>query len=188
MIDVSIDIETLGTSARAPVVSIGAVAFSRETGKLGQSYYQRIDWESALQGRKMDADTLKWWIKQDREASQEILKIGKPVLETLSSFVEFFAGLDNRSMSNICVWGNGATFDITILEDLFYQYGKRVPWHFWNIRDLRTLKDIAGNRVPEDKLNFAGVKHNALDDAKHQAITAMILWQAINSDNVGPFG
>jgi exodeoxyribonuclease VIII len=40
------------------------------------------------------------------------------------------------------------------------------PWNFWDDRCYRTVKRFA----PDIKMNFSGVKHHALADARHQAL------------------
>jgi hypothetical protein len=62
------------------------------------------------------------------------------------------------------VWSHGAVFDIVIIEDLLRQMGRTEPWKFWNCRDTRTLFDLADPDMPQ------AAKHNALEDAKRQAI------------------
>jgi len=51
MTDYMIDLETLGTKVDAPVLSIGAVEFNLETGKLGQEFYCVLDLQSQLDRR-----------------------------------------------------------------------------------------------------------------------------------------
>ncbi|MCY1371912.1 3' exoribonuclease, RNase T-like [compost metagenome] len=54
-----------------------------------------------------------------------------------------------------------------ILRGAFERSWLTAPWMFWNDRDLRTLLAI----FPEAKkaVAFEGVKHHALDDARHEA-------------------
>jgi len=82
------------------------------------------------------------------------------------------------------VWGNGATFDITIIEnamDKFKAFYSHLlpPWKFWQIRDVRTLQDIATAAGCEDfkkTLPFSGIKHDALADAVFQAQYVSEYW------------
>ena len=52
---------------------------------------------------------------------------------------------------------------MTILENLFQQYGRNIPWNFWKLRDSRTIFDVCKVRLPKTEN-----KHNALDDAVQQ--------------------
>jgi hypothetical protein len=156
---VMIDLESLGTCPSSAFVSIGAVKFSPSTGEIGDTFYERIDWGSACDdfGRCIDVNTLLWWFQQNDAARQEICKPGKPLDEVLNLFTEWLP-------DDPIVWGNGATFDISMLENA---YNFKAPWKFWNVRDVRTIVDLTQGYV--DKGNMVGTKHDALDDAIHQA-------------------
>ena len=167
---VSLDLETLGTSSDAPILSVGAVKFDLKTGELGDTYYRRVSLESALKNRNLEADTLKWWMKQPEEARLEIVKNGRSMPNMLVELQEFITG-PSRNMKYVYPWGNGATFDISILESAYRQYDLTIPWKFWNVRDLRTIVAVAEELAFFDKSAIVrkGVHHNALDDAIHQA-------------------
>lgn len=51
--------------------------------------------------------------------------------------------------------------------------GRRAGWEFWNNRCFRTLKGMA----PHIKTERQGTYHNALDDAKTQALHAIKVLQ-----------
>ena len=59
-----------------------------------------------------------------------------------------------------------STFDFTILENLYRQLGTPVPWHYWQIRDSRTLFKM----MPKDpRKEIQSDLHNALADCYYQA-------------------
>lgn len=162
MNDYSIDLETLSTRFDAPILSIGVAQFSRDSGKIGSTFYREVKIESAVQYGVVNGGTIAWWMGQSDAAKRifqgEDKKVTLPqALLDLSKFLPPAA----------VVWGNGATMDITVLEYAIAKMGSKVPWDFWNIRDMRTVVDIAGYRKGD--VVFTGVPHNALDDAKHQA-------------------
>ena len=69
MNNLMIDLETMGKNKDAPIVSIGAVFFTPETGDIGQEFYAVVSLESAMeQGATPDGDTILWWLKQSPEA------------------------------------------------------------------------------------------------------------------------
>lgn len=76
----------------------------------------------------------------------------------------------NADINNVKPWGNGSTFDITIIENLLRQYNVDPPWMFWNVMDLRTFRKYVAGGAKVVKL---GVDHNALDDAVSQAMYVM---------------
>jgi len=158
--DVMIDIETLGRKPGCAVLSIGAVHFDRLTGEIGDGFfYACMGAENAKKYGHVDDDTLAWWMSQSDPAKQDAFNGTADPLQVAQSFAEWIDGGDK-------VWGNGSVFDITILEAWFDALGVKVPWQFWNVRDVRTVIDIAD--VNPKKFQRKGTYHNALDDAVFQ--------------------
>ncbi|MEN3258642.1 3'-5' exonuclease [Sodalis endosymbiont of Spalangia cameroni] len=71
MNNVMLDIETLGKKAGCPIVSVAAVMFEPPTGRVGQTFYERIDYQAALKYGEPEEGTLLWWQKQRDEARHE---------------------------------------------------------------------------------------------------------------------
>jgi len=116
--DLMIDLETLGTNHDAPVISIGAVKFSSKG--LGEEFYVNLDVEEQIKdGRQVTGSTIKWWMGQEGAARKVFKEKSIPTAEGLLDFVEFFHQGGNEK--SVFPWGNGATFDITILEHLLNQ-------------------------------------------------------------------
>ena len=171
---VMIDLETLGTGPDAAIIAIGAVLFEPSTGKIKSEFYYAVDWD---QGRTIDPETVKWWMLQSKEARDGVARnSGWPLHHVLKCLRLWLQDFEDLSVDyDVLVWGNGATFDISILEDA---YGKdNIPWHFCGIRDMRTIKALAKDYV--EKPEFKGTAHNALDDAIWQAQYVSVLYQAI---------
>lgn len=180
MLDLMIDLETLGVNQGAPIIAIGAVFFDPKTGELGAEYSATIDFESACERRKPSASTIQWWFMQSYNARAKVLsgdETMKHALEGLISFID-----SNANHSKVKPWGNGATFDISILEDCFKCYDIQTPWKYYNIRDVRTVVDIAESiGITKDMIEFEGTPHDALDDAKHQARYVSLMIQGLTS-------
>ncbi|WP_197278100.1 3'-5' exoribonuclease, partial [Escherichia coli] len=66
-----IDLETMGKNPDAPIISIDAIFFDPQTGDMGPEFSKTIDLETA--GGVIDRDTIKWWLKQSREAQSAIM-------------------------------------------------------------------------------------------------------------------
>lgn len=162
--DIMIDLETLGTDSNCPVLSIGAVAFDIQNQELVSSFSAVFDLDEQLKkGRVCTSDTLKWWMSQSKEAQKVFTAPNDPVKNILTAFNDWIKKQKGVSY----VWGNGATFDISILENLYSQFGLETGWSPFKVMDLRTFKRFV---APKDsKVKVSGVKHNALDDAKAQA-------------------
>lgn len=166
MNDLMIDYETLGTGPDAMVISLGAVYFDIEKGTIGPTFYMAFDVEDQMKkGRVFTASTLKWWMGQTGAAKKVFHEQAKPtqlVLETFSKWVQ-----QNSGIKATRPWGNGATFDISISETLFDDFGVKCPWLYYNVMDLRTFRRFIGGGADVPKTE--GTNHNALDDAKNQA-------------------
>lgn len=159
------DLETLGTTADAVILSIGAVKFDLATGDIdNDGFYRSVSIESNFDlKRRFSEDTLLWWLKQP-VAAQSVFHEAKETLET--ALIEFSDWLGNDEHE---MWSNGADFDLPMLAHAYTQLGIEIPWRFWNSRCYRTYKNLPGAkdiRVPP-----LGVKHNALSDAYQQAQT-----------------
>ncbi len=167
MAEVMIDIETASTSPNAAILTVGAVKFDRTKPLASpcESLYVRIDYNDAILKYSLDVDekTLDWWREQSKEVREEAFgddgSIARVKLE------EGLSALSDFVKDCKCVWANSPTFDCVILENAYKAANLAVPWKFWQLRDTRTVYDIAGVFLKD----FTGVtKHNALSDAVNQ--------------------
>ena len=157
-----LDLETMGTSANAPIIAIGAVSFDRDG--VYDEFYQQISLaDNMLHGRKPDASTIIWWLQQSDDARAAFAQNNHShqLDITLMAFTDWF------NLGRLVeVWGNGASFDNAILADAYRSVGLEQPWKFWNDRCYRTVKEMHRHV----KLERVGTHHNALDDARSQAL------------------
>lgn len=181
-----LDLETMGNKALAPIVSIGAVFFDPATGETGGEFYQVVSLESSMDfGAKPDAGTILWWLKQSPEARSAILvddAVG--LVETLENFDGFIADNAANGSASVQLWGNGSSFDCTILESAFELADTPFPIKHWNFRDVRTVVEL-GKAVGLNaryEIPFEGDQHNALDDARHQVKYVSAIWQRLTSN------
>ncbi|KDT34465.1 enterobacterial exodeoxyribonuclease VIII family protein, partial [Escherichia coli 2-052-05_S4_C1] len=119
-----IDLETMGKNPDAPIISIGAIFFDPQTGDMGPEFSKTIDLETA--GGVIDRDTIKWWLKQSREAQSAIMTDEIPLDDALLQLREFID--ENSGEFFVQVWGNGANFDNTILRRSYERQGIPCPW------------------------------------------------------------
>ena len=155
-----VDLETMAVSPNAVVLTLGAVHFNPYGNGHSDKLYMRIsiDDQDAL-NREVDPNTLDWWAKQDPAVMEEAFSPDDrvPLAEAVDRFHKFAWGCD-------AFWSHGSVFDIIILENIYRQLGKPVPWQFWQIRDTRTLFDLGWDPdMPKGGL------HDALQDAIRQA-------------------
>ncbi len=175
-----IDLETMGTNTNAPIVVIGAVFFDPQTGEIGPVFYIVISLTDAMNtGAVPDGGTIEWWLKQSSEARAAILTDQVKLKDALSQFREFINEYSDEKF--VQVWGNGATFDNAILRTSYERLDIPCPWRYHNDRDVRTIVEL-GKTIDFDArtvIPFEGVRHNALDDARHQAKYVSAIWQKL---------
>lgn len=165
MANVTFDIETLGNTANAPIVQIGAVVFDGLGNPL-DTFNMKADLTTIPENEfTVDYDTLRWWMRQIAKNPALVEVMGEQIMmhETLiREFIEWDGEMMEKH-GDLNYWTH-ATFDPPILDRHCKIYGlRRLP--FRNHRDIRTLTHIAG---------FIDVKrqgnhHDALDDCKYQA-------------------
>ncbi|HIA7889340.1 TPA: 3'-5' exoribonuclease domain-containing protein, partial [Escherichia coli] len=163
-IHLMLDLETMGKNPDAPIISIGAIFFDPQTGDMGPEFSKTIDLETA--GGVIDRDTIKWWLKQSREAQSAIMTDEIPLDDALLQLREFID--ENSGEFFVQVWGNGANFDNVILRRSYERQGIPCPWRYCNDRDVRTIVEL-GKAIDFDArtaIPFEGERHNALDDAR----------------------
>ncbi|EOS0118704.1 RecE family exodeoxyribonuclease, partial [Escherichia coli] len=76
-----IDLETMGKNPDAPINALAGKFFDPATGEMGPEFSKTIDLETA--GGVIDRDTIKWWLKQSREAQSAILTDEIPLDDAL---------------------------------------------------------------------------------------------------------
>ena len=167
----SIDLETLGTSYDSYILSIGVAQFDIATGEIIRTFYERTLCSNQF---NIDYKTVMWWLQQSDKA-RTALTTGEHeelhIIDALEDLKRFLTSNAVLLPIEPIVWGNGATFDVSILEYAYNVMGVSIPWKFWNIRDMRTLVDVATTVWDFDKnhIKREGTHHNALDDAIYQA-------------------
>lgn len=160
---VMIDLETMGVQPGAAIVALGAVAFSAEGGIL-DTFYNTIDLASAIHaGGQIDASTVVWWMAQGDEARKELTKKSPPLQQVLQEFAIWLGGKSPVAG----IWGNGAGFDNVILRQTYRRAKLKEPWHFAMDRCFRTMAAV----FPDAKRVKPALAHNALEDARAQALT-----------------
>lgn len=174
-----IDIETLGTNVNAVITSISAVQFDMETGNTGKEFHVPITIQSCLDaGLQIDASTLLWWMGNEDDSRARFIEDQKnavPLKTALMDLNSFMVMSFPGELKNLKAWGNGATFDISKIENAAYQTGVELKWDSKNApRDVRTLVDF--NPVTKELTEFEGVKHYGIDDCKHQIKYCVKIW------------
>ncbi|MGP0671316.1 3'-5' exoribonuclease domain-containing protein, partial [Citrobacter freundii] len=181
-----VDMETMGNSPDAPIVSIGAVFFDPSTGNTGAEFYRVVNLESSMSfGMKPDASTIQWWLKQSSEARSAILvDEAMGLRESLELLANFIAENAANGSHTVQLWGNGCSFDNVILRRAYALTETPFAVPFRNDRDVRTMVEL-GKSVginPRYDIPFEGDMHNALSDARHQVKYVSAIWQRLTAN------
>lgn len=168
-----LDMETLAVSPNAVILSLGAVHFDPNNDTTDDELYFKIDLDDQDKlAREIDPNTLDWWAKQDPDIMEEAFSPTDriPLIEAMDRFHKFAWGCE-------AFWSHGATFDLVIIENIYRQLNKPLPWNYWQLRDTRTLFDLGWDpEMPK------GRKHDALQDAIRQSIGVQNIFRKLNEN------
>lgn len=176
---IMIDLETFSTANDAAIVQIGAQVFDPtaedDAGVLiGKGICLNVDPQAAIDaGARLDWSTLYWWMSNPKAfATLAAPGTGLKLSEALSKLSDYVNAYNSRWAK---VWANGASFDPPVLETSFRRCRITVPWAYNNVLDVRTMKWLA----PGVSKVEPEVAHNALSDAKAQALYVARCYRAI---------
>lgn len=169
-LSVMADIEAFGLNPGSSVVAIGAVRF--DLGGIREEFYTAIDLGSCMDiGLTVDADTISWWMRQPKEAIDAIMNNRVGISRALHQFAAFLG------TENCTLWGNGSDFDNVLISEAYRAAKIKRPWSYRQNRCFRTTKESHPDIKPQA---FEGVKHNALHDARNQALHFIEIAKAKN--------
>jgi DNA polymerase III epsilon subunit-like protein len=162
-----VDLETLDTRHTSKILSIGAV-FNDE------KFYVEIDQSHYVNTPFTESQsTVEWWAKRGGFQPSEVPK------SPYEAITKFHIWLRNQTerLSDWEVWANSPTFDCEKLRFHMEHFSLRVPWKFYQERDVRTMHSLAqamrlGVRKPENP-------HNALQDAANQRMYVESIYSAL---------
>lgn len=158
-----LDIETLGTTPGAVVLSIGAVVFKLSPLTMCGQFNMVISLEDSIRvGLAVEASTLKWWLTQRAEVLRDQLQKALPINFVLGSFNDWF-----RLEECSTIWGNSAAFDMGMLAAVYRAAGETVPWEFRSERCYRTVVKLCGDKLVWNKKDTEQA-HNPVYDCMYQ--------------------
>lgn len=178
---IMVDLETWGTTPGCDIRSIGAVVFDPIIRTLGDEFYINLDnpkgrWRNGVFCPELakydhermyplfrEPDTVAWWADQSAAAQQRLTSDPVDLAAGLRKFAQWW---NVHQGEDTTFWAYGPHFDEAILAAAYRAVDLPVPWHYRAPRDCRTAFDLAGDPC---RVDFVGVEHDALDDAKNQA-------------------
>lgn len=156
---VMVDIETLGITPDACILTIAAQQFNpfekRSYSEL-RSFYSRVSIESQP-NRNVEEHTVEWWAKQSDKAKEEAF-----LNEDRDSLPDALSQLSPLIWQSNFMWVNDPTFEINILENAYQSCAMQIPWEFYLVRDARTVYSL------HPDLNKSPATHHALEDCRRQ--------------------
>lgn len=188
MRSVAVDIETLSTSKRALILSIGACAFDEDGFKKNinlcnpVAWYGQVPWRDPTQeDRHVSQSTLEWWAGEP--GAQRVLQAPdseqkKYVYPGIRELLTGYAQFVTEELKGGFIISQGTDFDIAILDSAFEDFGLEAlkTWKFWIALDERTyattaqragISKIGTTLYVGEKQKF--MKHHAADDAMQMA-------------------
>jgi hypothetical protein len=173
---ISLDIETLGLKPGNVVLS---AAFVRFDDLASTSVNLHIAEQEAL-GLTINDGTRAWWSQQSPAAQAAAFAPAPPLRHALAHIATWLQWASQGG--EFFIWCHGAGFDAPMLAAVFEAAAVPVPWTYRQVRDTRTLYDLAG----VDLTAFAGgTYHNALDDAMAQTRAAVAAMNRIAGAMMG---
>lgn len=178
-----VDIETASSRSYAAILSIGAVIYDYAYPEVAnprehyRTFYINISLESCIShGLHVSGSTFYWWMSQSNEAREAIMNNTYPLSTALLEFYTFITKHFGsfQAMDKLRVYAWPPQFDLNRIREAAYackktnsEYPLKVPWHYRQERDMRTVMDLIGEEVktPEQP---EGTKHKALNDALAQ--------------------
>ena len=181
---VMIDIETLGTSADAVILSIGLVEFNPKTNEIGRTTEFRCTRASqeALD-RQVDPKTEAWWSRQSPEAQARLVQ--EPIFDNPTNMMQAVWHWLNSIASSqwdLNLWAKGPGFDMLLCRDLATQCGVKWKGHFAREFCVRTILLQAKMKGWYDILDIENtLEHGAEADATLQAKQVMATLRRLNN-------
>lgn len=179
MFEMMFDLETLDTEPSSIVLSVGAVTwetYADDTGHLAWrvpehgTFMRTLDIQAQLdRGRTMSERTLLWWMQQDADAQAEAFaSVRWPIHQVMQQFEDF--ALRAKGLEVNAFWASPSTFDFPIWEDLSKMAGVSEPWHYRQVRDVRTVVAEASYSANSHKptVPIAGKAHQPVTDCLWQ--------------------
>lgn len=171
-VNIMVDLETLGTTPGCKVLSIGLAYFTENGVKKLDEFYPLLTEQKGF----VNESTVEWWRAQSSEAKGVFscnLLSGISIEECayrIEKFIDdakLLNGVELGAKCQVNMWGNGSSFDLSILQQLFIGHNVKVPWNTFGDRCYRTAMKILG---PALQIARDGTHHRAEDDAKYQAL------------------
>lgn len=183
-----VDIETLSVASNAEILSVAAVPFNFSSDSacgvlnMDECFYKIVNIEHTenIHRRDIAASTVKWWMKQSKEA-RSIFKASGESLPKILLELEYF--INSFMVDKYSIYAKGPGFDLVILKNAYSQYGMQIPWKYYQERCVRTIEEMGKLfNVPARIKTEKSIAHDALDDSYEQVKSCIHVFNYINKN------
>lgn len=161
-----IDIETMGTRPGCAVTAVGILWFDPLSDEPVRGAEFAVDDPTGAE----DPSTVEWWAQPERAEAKAYLEALEvvPAHRVTARIVSYMASKPLVG-SRTEWWAKSPNFDMSILESLAERTNTRVPWKFWELRDVRTAYGMVGADFPWRNFTPDAPLHSPLADCQLQA-------------------
>lgn len=168
ILNIMVDLETASTKENAAILSWAMVPFFTDGTEFTdmEDFYRVVSLTSCFfAGMDVDKDTQDWWMKQEPKAKSLFLHAEDENIHGVA--MEAYTWLSNLAEKyDLYMWARGLDFDIPKMEWCFSKFVERpLPYKYSHKMDVRTVLKFM--QIDQSQFEMQGVKHNALDDCKH---------------------
>lgn len=168
ILNIMVDLETASTKENAAILSWAMVPFFTDGTEFTdmEDFYRVVSLTSCFfAGMDVDKDTQDWWMKQEPKAKSPFLHAEDENIHGVA--MEAYTWLSNLAEKyDLYMWARGLDFDIPKMEWCFRKFVERpLPYKYSHKMDVRTVLKFM--QIDQSQFEMQGVKHNALDDCKH---------------------
>lgn len=171
---VQFDLETLSlhpTHAIVASIGIDALRLSLHDGVVDVEAHDNVCFHldmhrQQMDGRRIDIDTLQWWLEQD-DIARKIMaqKDGRLTVAEAINNIDAFVRSNALKDSRVFVLSSAVGFDMTNIRNLYSSVGYEPSWAHYQEHSQRTLRQLC----PKDLLPERGsIAHTADGDAEWQ--------------------
>ena len=177
-----LDLETMGLSPSAPILSIGACHFDEageDTPETLDTFEKVVSLASNEKaGRHPEAGTVIWWLQQSQAAQEAFLNRRTTNLaQALIQLQNWVHTLNPRPQT---LWAKDPDFDVVILNHALRSQDLQPLVRYHQHRSVRTATALAFRDSPPPRLTTA-TAHSAVDDAVEQALLVQLATLKLNT-------
>lgn len=172
--DAMIDLESMGVGNSPALIQISAVQFDMFTGETGETFNEVIDLKSSMDaGLNISPGTIKFWMTNttvSQEARELVMAETGDHTDGTNSLEDVLGRFSKWIEENDIqyVHGNGSASDNVWLRSSYEACNIKAPFTFRDDMCYRTLRTFAKRLGWVEEIEFEGIVHNGIDDAKHQ--------------------